>query len=800
MSIEQYGKNFPILLRTPSPRGKVELLETIGKGNYGYVYRGRLVATKETTAVKVVFLKEDELKETLLEMDILRQCNHPGITRYMGCFLKGLDLWICMEYCGGGALDTLYRTLRKNLNEDQIASILYDTVSALDYLHREVFLIHRDIKAGNVFITENGDFGVSAKLKSSNGRARTFIGTPYWMAPEVIMTDPESSSSKTATYDTKADIWSIGITAIEIAEKNPPLNDIHPMRALFLIPTSNLGLAKPKNWSKPFQDLIAECLIKDPNTRPTAIQILNHPFFAKAKNLDRRRIIFELVQKVRVIREKKKAGLDIDDEEDEKKEEIPQKVLSETMKLAKKAQNASNKDVSSNSKDQLVDVSIVIDNTFKSFQETQPAVKSVLLWKPITSVLKLEVQTGDTLDNRYTLIGTTTGLYFIDMERDTGAGEMIPLIRNIRFKQIEVVQEYGVLMALSGKHDHIRQYKLESLRKLIKYLTGTPVSAIMHPDGSQDKAEDEDLYKHLKRDVEDEAVLISKWTSDYIKILGTKNTQYFNIQKTETSIYMGALFRQDLLLFQWAKEPYLKFMKLKAFWLPETPKKLKLLHDGLSIKEICLMYNNESNLINLDDSKVKEVKVHKEFSTNSNSKNPKWETFSQIPFSDSKLKELRELSEKSGTINKKLLAVGGNTPKTNQVVGDRYFLATYDCHTRVTDIDAQPMIGSGVGGWKSGVTWQEPPIDLILRPIDFVIAIGKQSCQVVDWKSASLVQEFTLDKEGIAKLICDKRGGILCSVERKKRGTVVFKVYEPNVSLNKGGAKVINSSDDITKS
>lgn len=158
------------------------------------------------------------------------------------------------------------------------------------------------------------------------------------MAPEVILTDPEAGN-KTASYDTKADIWSIGITAIEIAEKNPPLSDIHPMRALFLIPNSTLGLAKPKSWSKPFQEFIALCLTKEPAKRPSAAECLKHPFLAKAEKFDRVKIIGELVQKVKIIREKKKAGIEIDDdEEDERVSEVPAKVISETMKLAK--QNA----------------------------------------------------------------------------------------------------------------------------------------------------------------------------------------------------------------------------------------------------------------------------------------------------------------------------------------------------------------------------------------------------------------------------------------------------------------------------
>ncbi|KAI8814867.1 kinase-like domain-containing protein [Cladochytrium replicatum] len=347
MSIQQYGKKFPILLKTPSPRGQVELLETIGKGNYGYVYKGRLISTNEIMAVKVVFLKEDELKETLLEMDMLKACSHPNITRFMGCFLKGLDLWICMELCSGGALDSVYRALKKPLNEDQIASVIYESVQGLDYIHTQAALIHRDIKAGNLLLTENGelkiaDFGVSAKLDSPAGRARTFIGTPYWMAPEVIMTDPENASHRSASYDSKADIWSIGITAIEIADKNPPLSDIHPMRALYLIPNSDLGLTKPKQWSKQFVDFVGVCLTKDPHQRPSAARLLEHPFLAKARGLPRQKIIAELVVKAKQAKEKKKAGIEVDDdeEEEEKREEVPAKVIAETMRQAKQAQAA----------------------------------------------------------------------------------------------------------------------------------------------------------------------------------------------------------------------------------------------------------------------------------------------------------------------------------------------------------------------------------------------------------------------------------------------------------------------------
>ncbi|KAI9355741.1 kinase-like domain-containing protein, partial [Zopfochytrium polystomum] len=289
MSIQQFGKKFPILLRTPSPRGQVELLETIGKGNYGYVYKQR-----NHGGMKVVQLKEDELKETLLEMEIIKACNHLNVTSYMGCFLKGLDLWICMEFCGGGALDSLYRAIKKTFSEDQIAAIIHDCPCGKDLTTStlKVALIHRELKLETCFLTEDGEIKLILD------------------GPEVIRCDPDSASSRDASYDYKADIWSIGITAIEIADKNPPLSDIHPMRALYLIPDSDLNLAKPKAWSKPFVDFIANCLVKDPVKRPSAAKLLEHPFMQKARGLNRKGIIADLIVKAKIARDRKKAGYD----------------------------------------------------------------------------------------------------------------------------------------------------------------------------------------------------------------------------------------------------------------------------------------------------------------------------------------------------------------------------------------------------------------------------------------------------------------------------------------------------------
>ncbi|RKO95385.1 hypothetical protein CAUPRSCDRAFT_12917, partial [Caulochytrium protostelioides] len=225
--------------------------------------------------------------------------------------------------------------------------------------------------------------------------------------------------------------------------------------------------------------------------------------------------------------------------------------------------------------------------------------------------------------NRYLLLGSEKGLYFIDLKLPTAQQEPVPLIRNTRFRQIEILEQYGVMVALSGKHDHIRQYRLSSIRKLVSYVTGDNVWVVSKdhapakPDASVPAGElpmDDAMgsatagneYEVYPDKPEVASLMIRRWSSDYIKILATKDSKSFKIQRTETSVYMGVLFRQDIILFEWAREPYLKFMKLKAFWLPESPKFMHLLHDGVAVREIFLGYSNEANLVSIDNSRVKE--------------------------------------------------------------------------------------------------------------------------------------------------------------------------------------------------
>uniref|UniRef100_A0A8C7PBU2 non-specific serine/threonine protein kinase n=1 Tax=Oncorhynchus mykiss TaxID=8022 RepID=A0A8C7PBU2_ONCMY len=294
------------------PAGIFELVELVGNGTYGQVYKGRHVKTGQLAAIKVMDVTGDEEEEIKAEINMLKKySHHRNIATYYGAFVKknppGIDdqLWLVMEFCGAGSVTDLIKNTKGNsLKEEWTAYICREILRGLTHLHQHK-VIHRDIKGQNVLLTENAevklvDFGVSAQLDRTVGRRNTFIGTPYWMAPEVIACDENPE----ATYDFKSDLWSLGITAIEMAEGAPPLCDMHPMRALFLIPRNPAPRLKSKKWSKKFQSFIESCLVKSHGQRPSTEQLLKHPFIRELPN--ERQVRIQL--KDHIDRTKKKRG------------------------------------------------------------------------------------------------------------------------------------------------------------------------------------------------------------------------------------------------------------------------------------------------------------------------------------------------------------------------------------------------------------------------------------------------------------------------------------------------------------
>ncbi|XP_047207278.1 STE20-like serine/threonine-protein kinase isoform X2 [Girardinichthys multiradiatus] len=273
-------KQYEHVHRDVNPEEIWEIIGELGDGAFGKVYKAQNKQNGTLAAAKVIDTKtEDELEDYMVEIDILASCDHHHIVKLLDAFYFEGKLWILIEFCAGGAVDAIMLELERPLTEPQIRVVCKQMLEALTYLH-ENKVIHRDLKAGNILLSLDGevklaDFGVSAKNTNTLQRRDSFIGTPYWMAPEVVMCE----TSKDRPYDFKADIWSLGVTLIELAQIEPPNHEMNPMRVLLKIAKAEPPtLMHPSRWSPEFIDFLRRALDKNVDNRWSSTQLLQHPF------------------------------------------------------------------------------------------------------------------------------------------------------------------------------------------------------------------------------------------------------------------------------------------------------------------------------------------------------------------------------------------------------------------------------------------------------------------------------------------------------------------------------------------
>uniref|UniRef100_A0A8C9Z910 non-specific serine/threonine protein kinase n=1 Tax=Sander lucioperca TaxID=283035 RepID=A0A8C9Z910_SANLU len=310
---EKKKKQYEHVRRDENPEEVWDIIGELGDGAFGKVFKAQNKQTGILAAAKVIDTKtEEELEDYMVEIDILASCDHQNIVKLLDAFYYESKLWILIEFCGGGAVDAVMLELERPLTEPQIRVVCKQTLQALVYLHDNK-IIHRDLKAGNILLTLDGDvkladFGVSAKNTKTLQRRDSFIGTPYWMAPEVVMCE----TSKDRPYDYKADIWSLGVTLIELAQIEPPNHEMNPMRVLLKIAKADPPtLMQPSRWSPEFSDFLRRCLDKHVDNRWTPTQLLQHPFVSSVTDS---RPLRELIAEA-------KAEVTEEIEEDHKEEE-----------------------------------------------------------------------------------------------------------------------------------------------------------------------------------------------------------------------------------------------------------------------------------------------------------------------------------------------------------------------------------------------------------------------------------------------------------------------------------------------
>jgi len=314
-----------------------KMIEVIGEGSFGTVILCRHIKKKKNYAIKIIDfvrdISDEELEAELAELDVYRETDSPFIVKFFGVYEKDSSLLIAMEFCSGGSIADVYEYCKQSFNEKQIASVCYCVLKGLDHLHSKN-ITHRDIKGANILLTQAGvakitDFGVS-KIQEKDTKMQTVVGSPYWMAPEVI---------SIGSYDNLADVWSLGVTCIEMAEGGPPRGDQHPMRVLRMIPTlPPPALKEPQKWSKDFHDFLGKCLQVKATNRSSCKELLKHPFIKGAKKIYKKELKALVTNTIVLVttakREALKKKMGSDEAEEKRRKETMENLLSNSQYIS----------------------------------------------------------------------------------------------------------------------------------------------------------------------------------------------------------------------------------------------------------------------------------------------------------------------------------------------------------------------------------------------------------------------------------------------------------------------------------
>ncbi|XP_055976341.1 STE20-like serine/threonine-protein kinase isoform X2 [Sorex fumeus] len=505
---EKKKKQYEHVKRDLNPEEFWEIIGELGDGAFGKVYKAQNKETNVLAAAKVIDTKsEEELEDYMVEIDILASCDHPNIVKLLDAFYYENNLWILIEFCAGGAVDAVMLELERPLTESQIQVVCKQTLEALNYLHDNK-IIHRDLKAGNILFTLDGDikladFGVSAKNTRTIQRRDSFIGTPYWMAPEVVMCE----TSKDRPYDYKADVWSLGITLIEMAEIEPPHHELNPMRVLLKIAKSEPPtLAQPSKWSSNFKDFLKKCLEKNVDSRWNTTQLLQHPFVTVDSNKPIRELIAEA--KAEVTEEVEDGKEEDDDEETENSLPIP---------ASKRA--SSDLSIASSEEDKLSQNACILESVSEKTEHSTSEDKfnsKVLNEKPITDEPEKAVEGINEHVNDAHLGATELHKRSI-VTKENGREEKRPKLENLRDTGD---QEAVDVHSVHGDQEAVDVHSVHEGKENNVVTLGTKIEQNRKPEeeGDQDKQEIFENKVKKSKEIKDTALssinLVSQETGE----------------------------------------------------------------------------------------------------------------------------------------------------------------------------------------------------------------------------------------------------------------------------------------------